>query len=142
MVKIRKICVRVTERHLALPIELVLPTLKIYFHIVLQTGIWCLIFWLRFIQWIDEITYSNASNFKHKPLFLKFNYVLLTILQKQTLRIYQQTTFAFVLWLLPNYVLLENQFQGALCSTNVNALFVFHFSIMGLCPKQIHSVLN
>ena len=39
MVKIRKICVRVTEKHLALPIELVLPTLKIYFHIVLQTGI-------------------------------------------------------------------------------------------------------
>ena len=82
MVKIRKICVRVTEKHLALPIELVLPTLKIYFHIVLQTGIWCLIFWLRFIQWIDEITYSNASNFKHKPLFLKFNSIL-TILQKQ-----------------------------------------------------------
>ena len=60
MVKIRKICVRVTERHLALPIELVLPTLKIYFHIVLQTGIWCLIFWLRFIQWID---YSTISRF-------------------------------------------------------------------------------
>ena len=60
MLKIRKICVRVTERHLALPIELVLPTLKIYFHIVLQTGIWCLIFWLRFIQWIG---YSTKSRF-------------------------------------------------------------------------------
>ena len=54
-------CIRVTERHLALPIELVLPTLKkIYFPIVLQTGIWCLIFWLRFIQWID---YSTISRF-------------------------------------------------------------------------------
>ena len=61
MLKIRKICVRVTERHWALPIELVLPTLKkIYFPIVLQTGIWCLIFWLRFIQWID---YSTISRF-------------------------------------------------------------------------------